>query len=230
MIPQMRGDPRRRQADVEACPMHGAAVKSPVSPRTLGFGAALLLDASPILFELIGLPRVRWLLPMYTAQSQYLGFTVDSANSVAAIKLDRAGLHMTLPANSPWPSGVFTWRDERWADMWKFDSAQYEGGEAIAVWHLVSVSYVPRKRGRGERGANRSSEATAKRKAHDAFMAHVLVKNLQTGAGVFSAAIDQVATEHPTLTAIVWPSRYTYDTGDPHNIRKHMQREIKKAG
>jgi len=226
----MIGVPRRRHAD--------AAVNHSVSPQTRRFSAAPLLDASPILFELIGLPRVGWLLPMYSAQSQYVGFDTESANLIAAIKLDRYGLHMTLPAESPWAKSVVTWCDERWSDMWKMgDEAQeYEGGAALAVWQKLSTEYVPRKRGLGQRGVSRNVGASMKRHALDAYMAHVLIRNLKTGAGVFKAAIDQVATDHTDLTKIVWPSRYAYDTDDgadeydpPHYIRTHIQRESKKA-
>lgn len=199
-------------------------MKLAVCPPTVGFGAA------PLLFELIGLAGVGWLLPFNSAQRQHLGLTTESANRIAAVKVDQAGLHMMLPADSPRP-GIITWRDDRWPDIWKIgdETQEYEGGEALAVWQMLNSAYVPPKRGRGERGASRSIDAAVKRNALDAFMAHVLVKNLEAGAGVFSAAIDQVATDHPDLTKIVWPSRYACDTGDPHNIRKHMQREIKKA-
>jgi hypothetical protein len=185
--------------------------------------------ASLILFELIGLPHAVWLLPLFSAQIQGLGLAIESVNPVAAVKLDRTGLHMTLPAHSPKPGGVVVWRDDRWLDMWKFasDAQEYEGGIALAVWQCLIAAYIPPKRGRGERGVNLSSDAATKRMALDAFMAHVLVRNLETGAGVFSAAIDQVATDHPGLTRIVWPNRSSGE--DPHNIRKYIQRERKKA-
>jgi hypothetical protein len=77
-----------------------------------------------------------------------------------------------------------------------------------------------------------------KRNALDAFMAHVLIKNLETGARGFGTAINEVATDHLDLTRIVWPSRYAAETDDdtdaddhdpPHYIRKYIQREMKKA-
>jgi hypothetical protein len=113
--------------------------------------------------------------------------------------------------------------------MWKFasDTQEYEGGRALAVWQSLIAAYTQPKRRRGERGVNLSSEAATKRMALDAFMAHVLVRNLETSAGVFSTAIEQVATDHPDLSAIVWLSRSSGD--DPYNIRKYIQRQRKKS-
>jgi hypothetical protein len=224
-----------------ASPNNCAAVKHLVSPQTIHLAAAPLLDASLIRFELIGLPRAGWLIPMYAGHIEHFGFSRSAINPIAAVKVDRFGLHMTLtlPTKSQ-KTGVFTWCDERWPDIWKMgDEAQeYEAGDALYVWQKLSAAYVPQKRGCGERGVSRSSDATMKRNARDAFMAHVKVKNLETGAGVFGAAIDLVATEHLDLTRIVWPSRYASHTDDdveaddhagPHNIRTYIQRETKKA-
>jgi len=206
--------------------MNGAAVNHSVSPQTGRFAAAPSLDdlaslASPVHFELIGLPHVGWLLPLYSAQSQYIGFNTESANPIAAIKIDRDGLHMTLPAESPWAKSVVTWRDERWADMWKMgDEAQeYEAGAALYVWQKLCAAYVPAKKGRGHRGPGKGVAAK------DSFAAHVLVENQRTGAGVLNLAIDRVAMAHPALTRHVWP---TYPE-EPHAIRKHIQREIRAA-
>jgi hypothetical protein len=198
-----------------------AVVNHTVSPPTGRFAAAPLLDASPILFELIGLPRVGWLLPMYAAQSQYIGFDIESANPIAALKLDRTGLHMTLPAESPWAKSVFTWRDERWADMWKMgnEAQEYEGGAALAVWLKLSTEYKPPRKGRGQRGPGKGAAAK------DSFAAHVLVENQRTGAGVLNLAIDRVAMAYPALTRRVWPTH----PEEPHAIRKHIQREIRAA-
>jgi hypothetical protein len=196
-------------------------VKHLVSPQTVGFGAAPLLDASPILFALIGLPRVGWLLPMYAGHIEYFGFSRRSINPIASIKLDRFGLHMRLPAESPWANSVLTWRDERWPDMWKMgDEAQeYQAGAALYVWQKLCASYVPPKRGRGQRGPGKGVAAK------DSFAAYVLVENLRTGAGVLNLAIDRVATAQSALIRHVWPTH----PEEPHAIRKHIQREIRAA-
>jgi hypothetical protein len=198
-------------------------VNHTVSPQTGRFAAAPSLDdlASPILFELIGLSHVGWLLPLYSATSQYIGFDTESANPIAAIKLDQYGLHMTLPAESPWAKSVVTWRDERWSDMWKMgDEAQeYEGGAALAVWQKLSTEYVPRTRRRGQRGPGKGVAAK------DSFAAHVLAENQRTGAGVLNLAIDRVAMAYPALTLRVWPTH----PEEPHAIRKHIQRAIRAA-
>jgi hypothetical protein len=200
--------------------MNGAAVKYLPCPQAVRFGAVPLLDASPILFELIGLPRVGWLLPLYSAQSQHLGFVTESVNPIAAVKLDRDGLHMTLPSESK-KTGVLTWRDERWPDMLKMDdeAQEYQAGDALYVWQMLCAAYVPPKLGRGQRGPGKGVAAK------DSFAAYVLVENLRTGAGVLNLAIDRVATAHPALIRHVWPTH----PEEPHAIRKHIQREISAA-
>jgi hypothetical protein len=213
-----------------------AAVKHLVTPQTVRLAAARhgleQFGATKILFALTEQSHIIvWALPLHVGQFNSCRLSINGANAVAAVQLDRGGLHLRLQR------GVLTFEPPAWRDVWTRGDAMYEGTAALLMmWQLLG-EFVPPKRGRGERGVSRSSETIVKRNALDAYMAHVLLKNLQSAAGVFNKAIDEVATEHMDLTKIVWLSRYADEMNDdadhqydpPHYIRKYIQREMKKA-
>jgi hypothetical protein len=188
--------------------------------------------AAAILFSLTELPRMVWPIPLHAAHIRRFRLVVNGANEIVGARLDRDGLHMTLPGQ-----GVLNIEPPNWEDTWTRGDASYRGIEALLVRQKLLGEFVQPKRTRGQRGVNRSIEATQKREALDAFMAEVLIENLETSAGVLSAAIENVADRHPALTKILWASRHTFDTSPdeifnidpPHNIRKFIQREMTKA-
>jgi hypothetical protein len=193
--------------------------------------------ASAILFSLTELPHVLvWALPLHAAHIKHFGFVINGANPIKGVRLDRDGLHMTLPGVSI-RQGVLSIEPPSWEAAWTRGDASYRGIEALLILQKLRAEFVPPKRTRGQRGVNRGVEATVKRQALDAYMAHVLVENLETGAGVMSAAIDRVADEQPELTKILWPSLHEFNTtpdeifepDPPHYIRKFIQREMLKA-
>jgi hypothetical protein len=187
---------------------------SGATPSHARFGAAR------IQFSLTETPQMLvWSLPLHAAHIKRFRFVVNGANAIEGARLDRQGLHMTLGAQSIRP-GVFSIEPPDWRDVWTRNNAAYEGIEALAVLLRLRADFVPPKRTRGQRGAARDPGAA------DAFMAHVIVENLETGAGMLQAAIHGVALTHPELLRHVWPDHHD---NEPHRIRKHIQRALRSA-
>jgi hypothetical protein len=206
-----------------------AVVKHLAGPQAVAFSAVLRgaedFGAENILFSLTESPyRIVWALPMHAAHISHFRFVVNGPNEVAAVQLDRRGLHMRLPTGSI-RCGVLCLEPPNWEEVWTRGDAVYEGTSALLMRRQLFAEFVPSKRKRGERGPGKGTGAVRARHAKDAFAAHVLVENLRTRAGIFNDAIDKVARAHPQLRKRVWPAW----PEPPHSIRKYIQREVLAA-
>ena len=192
-----------------------------MTKRNLGVaGVAKRYDATQILFSLAEPPHmVMWSLPLHAAHIKYFRFVVNGANAVRGARLDRDGLHMTLSDDSI-RRGVLSMEPPNWDRAWTRGDAIYRGIQALLELRRLRAEFVRPKRTRGQRGAAHG------RGAADAFMAHVLVENLETGAGALNAAIHSVARAHPELLRRVWPN---HPDDEPHRIRKYIQRAMRSA-